>query len=263
MQDINDKSEIIKNVPLIPLRDLVVFPSTLVPFIIGRHSSVKALEMANEKDKMIFLSAQMDASVDDPTPKDVYSMGVMAKIIRAINDYTYYDEYIVPNAESLVIAYGVTARAARAAVKRLQTSDRKASLLVLKTLWPVPEALIREKAAAYQRVVMAEMNLGQYVRELQRLLPGKDIGFMGQMNGELIKPGQIMEVIEHGLSFKRKSSGGVLPGLFPRQGLACPGSDTDRHGLYRQGCSHRHRYRVFRPVRYVFQHPRFSRSQIL
>jgi len=84
MQDINDKSEIIKNVPLIPLRDLVVFPSTLVPFIIGRHSSVKALEMANEKDKMIFLAAQMDASVDDPTPKDVYSMGVMAKIIRAI-----------------------------------------------------------------------------------------------------------------------------------------------------------------------------------
>ena len=84
MRDINDKSEFIKNVPLIPLRDLVVFPSTLVPFIIGRHSSVKALEMANEKDKMIFLAAQMDAGMDDPTPRDIYSMGVMAKIIRAI-----------------------------------------------------------------------------------------------------------------------------------------------------------------------------------
>ncbi len=84
MQDINDKSELIKNVPLIPLRDLVVFPSTLVPFIIGRHTSIKALEMANEKDKMIFLAAQMDAGIDDPSPKDIYSMGVMAKIIRAI-----------------------------------------------------------------------------------------------------------------------------------------------------------------------------------
>lgn len=85
MQNISDQSEMIKNIPLIPLRDLVVFPSTLVPFIIGRSSSVKALEMAVEKDKMIFLSAQMDASVDDPTPKDIYSMGIIAKIIRAIN----------------------------------------------------------------------------------------------------------------------------------------------------------------------------------
>lgn len=84
MRNINDSSEIIKNIPLIPLRDLVVFPSTLVPFIIGRPSSIKALEVANGKDKEIFLSAQMDASLNDPTPKDIYSLGVIAKIIRAI-----------------------------------------------------------------------------------------------------------------------------------------------------------------------------------
>lgn len=84
MQKINDHSENIKNIPMIPLRDMVVFPSTLVPFIIGRSSSIKALEMATEKDKFIFLSAQMDASIDDPTPKDVYSMGVIAKIVRAV-----------------------------------------------------------------------------------------------------------------------------------------------------------------------------------
>ena len=80
----NDKSEIIKNISLIPLRDLVIFPSTLVPFIIGRSSSIDALNKANETDKMIFLSAQMDASVDNPHPKDVYSMGVIAKIIRSV-----------------------------------------------------------------------------------------------------------------------------------------------------------------------------------
>jgi len=84
MRNINDHSEIIKNIPLIPLRDMVVFPSTLVPFIIGRPSSVKALEMANKKNKMIFLSAQMNASIDDPTPKDIYSTGVIVKIIRTI-----------------------------------------------------------------------------------------------------------------------------------------------------------------------------------
>jgi len=121
-----------------------------------------------------------------------------AKIKINISEFTYYDEYVVPGADTLVIAYGVTARAAKVAVKELRQSDQSASLLIVKTLWPVPEALIREKAAPYRRVVMAEMNLGQYVRELQRVLPGKKIDFLGQMNGGMIKPGRIMEVIQSG-----------------------------------------------------------------
>ena len=84
MQDSSEHTEVLRNIPLIPLRDLVVFPATLVPFIVGRSSSIQALEKAAEKDKMIFLAAQMDASVDNPTPKDIYSVGVTAKIIRTI-----------------------------------------------------------------------------------------------------------------------------------------------------------------------------------
>ncbi|MEW5902575.1 MAG: LON peptidase substrate-binding domain-containing protein, partial [Acidobacteriota bacterium] len=80
--DVN--AEIIRNIPLIPLRDVVIFPSTLVPFIIGRPSSIQALDKATERDKLIFLSAQMDASLDNPTPKDIYSLGVTAKIIRTV-----------------------------------------------------------------------------------------------------------------------------------------------------------------------------------
>ncbi len=79
-----DKSEMIKNLPMIPLRDLVVFPSTLVPFIIGRASSIQAMERASSQDKMIFLSAQMDASLDNPRAVDIYSMGIVAKIIRVV-----------------------------------------------------------------------------------------------------------------------------------------------------------------------------------
>jgi len=84
MQESGEHSEVIRNIPLIPLRDLVVFPATLVPFIVGRPSSIQALEKAAEKDKLIFLAAQMDASVDNPTPRDIYSMGVTAKIIRTV-----------------------------------------------------------------------------------------------------------------------------------------------------------------------------------
>ncbi len=84
MQNARSHSEVIKNISLIPLRDIVVYPSTLVPFIIGRPSSIQALEMATKKDKMIFLTAQIDATLDNPGPKDIYSVGVIAKVIRAI-----------------------------------------------------------------------------------------------------------------------------------------------------------------------------------
>jgi len=134
----------------------------------------------------------------DPEQIEKMQERLDAKIKTGISQFTFYDEYVVPGADTLVIVYGVTARAAKMAVKELQQSDKPASLLILKTLWPVPEALIREKASPYRRVVMAEMNLGQYVRELQRVLPGKKIDFLGRMNGELIKPGQIMEGIQNG-----------------------------------------------------------------
>jgi len=83
-QEANGNSEMIRNIPLIPLRDLVIFPSTLVPFIIGRESSIQALDKALERDKLIFLAAQMDASLNNPTPKDIYSLGVTAKVIRTV-----------------------------------------------------------------------------------------------------------------------------------------------------------------------------------
>jgi ATP-dependent Lon protease len=84
MEHSGEQAEILKNIPLIPLRELVVFPATLVPFIIGRASSIQALEKASETDKLIILAAQMDASLDNPGPKDIYSLGVTAKIIRTV-----------------------------------------------------------------------------------------------------------------------------------------------------------------------------------
>ena len=82
MENSSERFEILKSVPLIPLRDLVVFPSTLVPFIIGRASSIQALEKADESEKLVFLAAQIDATLDNPGPKDIYSLGVTAKLIR-------------------------------------------------------------------------------------------------------------------------------------------------------------------------------------
>jgi 2-oxoglutarate ferredoxin oxidoreductase subunit alpha len=120
------------------------------------------------------------------------------KITSHADRFTYVDDDAAQGAETLIITYGVTARAAKTAVEALRDAGTPVSLLVLKTLWPVPENLLREKAGAYERIVVVEMNLGQYVREIRRVLPGQEIRFLGRMDGELIKPRQIEEVVRHG-----------------------------------------------------------------
>ena len=76
--------EVYETLPIVPLRDVVVFPHMMMPFVIGRPSSTRALEHALLKDKRIFLAAQHDASVDDPRPDDVYTMGCVANIVQSL-----------------------------------------------------------------------------------------------------------------------------------------------------------------------------------
>ena len=70
--------------PMVPIRDVVIFPYMLAPFVIGRKSSVKALEAALEGDKRIFLSTQYDASVDNPKPNEIYQIGTVSNLLQAL-----------------------------------------------------------------------------------------------------------------------------------------------------------------------------------
>jgi 2-oxoglutarate ferredoxin oxidoreductase subunit alpha len=124
---------------------------------------------------------------------------LLHKLSSAVAEFSFFDFFQGPETDTIVVTYGVTSRAAKAAAETLRLQDGPtADLLVLKTLWPAPEQLILEKTEKYTRVVVVEMNLGLYVLEIQRLLPQKQVDFFGQMNGELITPGQIMELIRHG-----------------------------------------------------------------
>ena len=73
-----------ETLPVVPLRDVVVFPHMMMPFVIGRPSSTRALEHALATDKKIFLAAQHDASIDDPQPADIYTMGCVASIVQSL-----------------------------------------------------------------------------------------------------------------------------------------------------------------------------------
>ncbi|WP_027369897.1 transketolase C-terminal domain-containing protein [Desulfovermiculus halophilus] len=97
-------------------------------------------------------------------------------------------------ADVVIVAYGVTARTALAAYRRLVDQGRSVGLLILKTLWPVLEEEIASRCRSASRVIVPEMNLGLYAREIERILPGKEVQALGQMNGNLLTPDQILEV---------------------------------------------------------------------
>jgi len=119
------------------------------------------------------------------------------KLHAARERISLYEEDIKPGTDTLVISYGITSRAVEDAAKALAQKGRPVSTLSLKTVWPVPEQAILAAAANFKRVVVIEMNLGQYVNEIRRILSGKIIDFYGQMNGVMITPAKIMEVIEN------------------------------------------------------------------
>jgi ATP-dependent Lon protease len=79
-----DKIDVIETLPMVPLRDVVVFPHMMIPFVIGRPSSIKALDYALVKGKRIFLSAQHDATRDNPTPDEIFTLGTICNIVQSL-----------------------------------------------------------------------------------------------------------------------------------------------------------------------------------
>src|SRR6476469_667203 len=73
-----------RTVPLLPLRDIIVFPHMVVPLFVGREKSINALEQAMSADKEIVLSAQKKAKTNDPTPDDIFTVGTIGQIIQLL-----------------------------------------------------------------------------------------------------------------------------------------------------------------------------------
>jgi ATP-dependent Lon protease len=73
-----------KKLPMMPIRDVVIFPHMMTPFVVGRESSVRALEEALAADKKIFLATQHDASIDEPKPNEIYQVGTVVNIVQSL-----------------------------------------------------------------------------------------------------------------------------------------------------------------------------------
>ena len=79
-----DRAEIYETLAMVPLRDVVIFPYMMMPFVIGRSSSVRALEYSLAHDRRVFLTAQHDATTDDPKASDIFTVGTISNIVQSV-----------------------------------------------------------------------------------------------------------------------------------------------------------------------------------
>lgn len=119
-----------------------------------------------------------------------------AKILDNIDDITSVEKFYLDDADIVLVAYGSVSRSALSAVRKARGNGIKAGLLKINTIWPVPEKEIREACANAKTVIVAEMNVGDYKREVERLVGcDKVVGF-SSLGGVFPAPKSIYEKIE-------------------------------------------------------------------
>lgn len=121
---------------------------------------------------------------------------IFHKIDRSLSDILLYEAEAIEDADTLVIAYGGTARAARHAVKMARERGRRVGFLRLKTIWPFPEEVVENAAARLHHVVVPELNRGQLVLEVERVAGRHKVRRVNRADGEMIRPAEIVAAIE-------------------------------------------------------------------
>ncbi len=145
-----DKQEM-KRVPMMPVRDMVIFPQQMTPFIVGREASVRALEEALAGEKKIFLSTQHDASIDDPKPEEIYAVGTLANIVQSVK---------LPDGNIKVLVEGVE----RARALSISTDEGffRANLRLLAAKiesTPQVEQLVQKVTGLYEQFIKLSQSL--------------------------------------------------------------------------------------------------------
>lgn len=119
---------------------------------------------------------------------------LMKKIENNLDDILIYEEENTDDADIILLAYGCTARSAKSAMETARQDGLKVGLFRPVTIWPFPEQKVRELALRAKRIIVPEMNLGQYVLEVQRVAGDKCVvEGVNRADGEIITPEDILE----------------------------------------------------------------------
>src|ERR1041385_6499673 len=137
--------------PVLPLRDIVIYPYMIFPVLVGRESSLRAASASVERDKYIFLAAQKNASVEEPSLDDIYQDGTVAKIIQTMK---------LPNGLMKILVDGVVQAAVTSFIPNEQYLEAEISLVEEQVvITPELDALIRHVSGLFSEYIHLNRNV--------------------------------------------------------------------------------------------------------
>ena len=182
--------------PMLPLRDVVVFPHMVIPLFVGREKSIKALDYAMESGKQIFLAAQHDAADDDPSPEQIYEVGTVANILQLLK---------LPDGTVKVLVEGT----ARAAIVRYVQSEETFEVDAV----GIGDELIDERESEVLiRTVVTEFE--QYVKLNPKIPPEVLTSLSG-----IEEPGRLADTIAAHLTLRNEEKQKILEYASSRERL--------------------------------------------
>lgn len=185
----------------LPVRERKLAPENeeFVPYRASRRDQVPAMSPIGGPHIVRFTTSTHDEYGQlSKSPEQVHKLNerLANKVELHLDEIAMVKADMHVGAEILVVSYGVTARAAQEAVQCARQRGKCVSNLTIYSLWPVPEEQIRQALREVRRVVVPELNLGQYQREIERLaLEGVEVIGIHRVDGELISPEEIEAAI--------------------------------------------------------------------
>jgi 2-oxoglutarate/2-oxoacid ferredoxin oxidoreductase subunit alpha len=182
----------------VPVRDRKIAPdgSEFVPYRVKEPDEIPASSPYGGAHLLRFTTSTHDEHGQlTKSPEKVRKLNehLAAKVEAHLDEIAMVKADMQLGAEILVISYGVTARAVQDALHTARERGRLVSSLTIYSLWPVPEKEIRAALADIRRVIVPELNLGQYRLEVERLaLDGVEVMGVNRVDGELISPDEIL-----------------------------------------------------------------------
>lgn len=198
LEDTDGNIDIPEIMPLLPVRDVVIFTDMVLPLFIGRERSVKAVDKSMGGDRLLFLSTQKDPSIEDPKPDDIYRVGTICRILRILK---------LPDGHFKVLVQGLE----KGRIKRYTAK---------KTFYNVKVEVFKD--APFEKIELEHQALMRNIREnCEKILTirGEYSSEIGILLDEIEHPGKLADLVSSNLKLKIDEAQGLLEIADPVQRL--------------------------------------------
>jgi ATP-dependent Lon protease len=194
----DEQMKVPEMLPMLPVRDTVIFPYMILPLFVGRESSIKAVDEALAKDRMIFLATQKVSTDDNPTPESIYSVGTAAMVMKMLKP---------PDGRVKILVQGLAKGTIREYIQ-------EKPLFVVR-IQRVIEPSVGETSLETEALIRSVKEQSEKVLSLKGILSPDVLAILDQIE----EPGRLADLVASNLKLKIEEAQKILETFNPLQRL--------------------------------------------